>query len=636
MNQRIGHIAALAVAVTLSAAAHAQDPGTAFMYQGRLTSSGATANGLHDLRFTLWTNPSDPNDQIGPVVCKDGVLIEDGLFSVQIDFGQNVLTGFPLWLGIEVRADSTPSNCGVGGGFTTLSPRQPLTPTPYAVFATNAKSAGLRLPFDGESTVSPLLDLENTTGTSATTYTGIFRVRSTGANSRALTGIASGDTGLTYGVYGQSTSIAGIGVQGESFGIAGVRGMATNIGGRGVFGEATTTSGVNYGVYGLSESTSGRGVVGIATASNGTNYGVYGVTSSSSGYAGYFLGGRNYFSGAVGIGTVNPVSPLHVMSDTTSLESVYVSNAGAGRAAFFESQGSGGSAAVVCYKNNGAALQVLGTFTAAGVVATDVPLAIAGGSDSNLSGGGYLVCGSTSAANLSIDNNEIMARSSGGASALFFNQDGGDVVVSGAGSGKLGLGTNTPQQRLDVAGNVHLTGGIYFGTGVVNPIGHSDNVLSFGDPGVGEDHLVYADGAFVFQDSPGGGDTSNPNILAKDFISNSDIRLKKDVEPLRGALDKVLRIQGLRYRFDGAKVDPAGDLTNEDENLHLGFSAQDLEQVVPEAVEYFPTMDQYGVSYGALVPVLVEAIKEQQTQIDTLQKQLDAIQQRLDALEQRR
>jgi len=148
----------------------------------------------------------------------------------------------------------------------------------------------------------------------------------------AVEGVATGSSGYTYGVYGQSASTSGTGVKGYATASSGttygVSGITSSTQGRGVYGYASTTSGTNYGVYGWSKSTSGRGVYGtaptygvyghatdtsginygiwgqsdstvgrgvngeapymgvrgVATASSGYNYGVYGGTSSSSGY----------------------------------------------------------------------------------------------------------------------------------------------------------------------------------------------------------------------------------------------------------------------------------------------------------------------------------------------------------------
>jgi hypothetical protein len=63
---------------------------------------------------------------------------------------------------------------------------------------------------------------------------------------------------------------------------------------------------------GQTNSPIGFGVYGLANNANGVNYGVYGRTTSPTGYAGYFVGGRNFFQGNVGIGLANPVQKLDV------------------------------------------------------------------------------------------------------------------------------------------------------------------------------------------------------------------------------------------------------------------------------------------------------------------------------------
>lgn len=66
-------------------------------------------------------------------------------------------------------------------------------------------------------------------------------------------------------------------------------------------------------IYGMSSATNAVGVYGFGSATGGVkNFGVLGQTNSTGGYAGYFLGGRNYFQGDVGIGTLNPDTKLHL------------------------------------------------------------------------------------------------------------------------------------------------------------------------------------------------------------------------------------------------------------------------------------------------------------------------------------
>ncbi len=131
-------IRALAVALfaLASNSSLAQTPQTAFTYQGKLMSSGSPANGPHDLRFTLF-DAATGGTRVGNPVCVDNVGVSDGLFTVQIDFGQQFATTFPRFLQIDVRAD-TGLNCANETGFVTLLPRQQLTPTPLASQANGA------------------------------------------------------------------------------------------------------------------------------------------------------------------------------------------------------------------------------------------------------------------------------------------------------------------------------------------------------------------------------------------------------------------------------------------------------------------------------------------------------------------
>ena len=126
--------------------------------------------------------------------------------------------------------------------------------------------------------------------------------------SRAIYGVNqhSGTTSQQWGVFGEikSTATANAG--------AGVIGMATGVG---------TTS---AGVRGETGSALGRGVFGWAYSATGTNYGIYGLTNSQDGYAGYFSGGRNYFSGNIGAGVLSPIRALHVAGSET-LGSIIIS-----------------------------------------------------------------------------------------------------------------------------------------------------------------------------------------------------------------------------------------------------------------------------------------------------------------------
>ncbi len=104
---------------------------TAFTYQGKLGLAGSPANGLYDLRFQLFT-AADGGTQVGVTVCVDAVNVFDGLITVPIDFGSAAFDGGARFLQVSVRSDSTAGNCA-SGSYTALSPRQPITPAPYAL-----------------------------------------------------------------------------------------------------------------------------------------------------------------------------------------------------------------------------------------------------------------------------------------------------------------------------------------------------------------------------------------------------------------------------------------------------------------------------------------------------------------------
>lgn len=97
-----------------------------------------------------------------------------------------------------------------------------------------------------------------------------------------------------------------------------------------------------------------------------------------------------------------------------------------------------------------------------------------------------------------------------------------------------------------------------------------------------------------------------------DVVAFSDRRKKADIVTIDNALEKVSQMRGVYY----TRID--------DENgpRKTGVIAQEMNEILPEVVTYAADTDEYGVSYGNIVGVLIEAIKEQQKQIDDLKKRL--------------
>ena len=132
-------ISLLLFALGVSAIAMAQDStsdeanapaGTAFTYQGQLKDANGPVTDSCDFQLSLWDALSG-GSQIGTTLTRSGVAVSEGLFTVQLDFGANAFNGNARWLETAVR-------CPSGGGvYNTLSPRQPLTPAPYALYSAN-------------------------------------------------------------------------------------------------------------------------------------------------------------------------------------------------------------------------------------------------------------------------------------------------------------------------------------------------------------------------------------------------------------------------------------------------------------------------------------------------------------------
>jgi hypothetical protein len=108
--------------------------GTAFTYQGRLNDGINPANGTYNLRFALFDALTVGN-QVGSPLTNSPVNVSNGLFTVTLDFGAN-FPGADRWLEIGVRTNGS-------GTFFTLSPRQKITPSPYAIYAAGASAAGI-------------------------------------------------------------------------------------------------------------------------------------------------------------------------------------------------------------------------------------------------------------------------------------------------------------------------------------------------------------------------------------------------------------------------------------------------------------------------------------------------------------
>lgn len=103
---------------------------------------------------------------------------------------------------------------------------------------------------------------------------------------------------------------------------------------------------------------------------------------------------------------------------------------------------------------------------------------------------------------------------------------------------------------------------------------------------------------------------------ANPFLQSSDVRLKTNIHPLQYGLQTVLAMKPVSYNM---KADI--------QNRELGFLAQDMEQLVPEVVVSPQGDGLKAMKYSSLIPVLVQAIQQQQTIIETLEKRIKQLEQ---------
>lgn len=192
-NRFISTLASLLIAGTiLIPKGFAQD--TSFTFQGMLNTTGGPASGNFDFTFQLYTVPTG-GVGLEPVVTNLDVGVTNGLFLVPLQFSPTNFTGAAYWVAISVRTNGS-------GPFAALSPRQPITPVPYALFAptaTVAASAGSVLAggIIGKVTASQVATNIVTNGASGVNFSGTFSGDGSGLTNLPLSFINVVAAGVT-------------------------------------------------------------------------------------------------------------------------------------------------------------------------------------------------------------------------------------------------------------------------------------------------------------------------------------------------------------------------------------------------------------------------------------------------------
>jgi len=166
---------------------------------------------------------------------------------------------------------------------------------------------------------------------------------------------------------------------------------------------------------------------------------------------------------------------------------------------------------------------------------------------------------------------------------------------------------------------IHNQLGLYNGTGLWSQLGLG-NLLGFG-----VDVGGHADAQPAFSSAAPSEDFSAANgnlwggwkLNGVNIETTSDVNLKTNITPLQNSLDKILQLQGVEY-----------DRTDQEKH-EIGMVAQEVEKVIPDLVKE----NSEGIKileYQNLTAVLVEAIKEQQEQINCLKQTVQELSTKLE------
>ncbi len=182
-------------------------------------------------------------------------------------------------------------------------------------------------------------------------------------------------------------------------------------------------------------------------------------------------------------------------------------------------------------------------------------------------------------------------------------------------TGKVGIGTDDPSSLLHI--KYTDTGDLSGTTGfrIQNGSNHYWNIAA--EDNSGDEDLQF---------SYNGTKKASADESSGNWYATSDRRLKKNIRDTQYGLDNVLRIEVSDYQF---KDDP-------DQTDQTGFMAQQLYEIYPPAVAVGsdePDGQFWGVAYGALTPLLVKGMQEQQEKIETLEAQIEELRAMIEALQ---
>jgi hypothetical protein len=636
-----------------SAITHADPVGTAFTYQGQLSANGVPANGTYDFVFTLFTN-SVTGDQVGSFPAT-GVPVTNGIFTSTIDFG-TVFNGTAYWLGISVRTNEA-------GSFTQLTPRQPITPTPNALFSAAAGTAATASNVANGSVTAAGIATATITG--ANIASGQV-VKTLNGLQDSVTLLAGSNVTITPG--SQALTIAATGSGAPSWSLTGNAGTAAGINFLGTKDNEPLELWVNARrALRLEPNSAGAPNVIGGSPSNLADPGVSGATIAGGGATNYPQVGAYTNRVSSDFGTIGGGGGNAIQSDAYYETTGCTVGGGIGntiQSAAFQSTISGGANNVI---QRTAYNSTIGGGTGNAIQSGGYWSFIGGGKDNTIETNTTYSCiggGSGNAIQTAANFSAIMGGlgnmiSSAGVSSIGGgegNSIGNNVSSSTIGGGQQnGISSSAVGSTIGGgAGN-----GIQAGAGYATIPGGSGNVAG-GQSSFAAGTGAYAtnDGSFVWNDDSGHvlGSTNANSVTFRAsggyrFLSSvsmvgawlapgsgawsslSDLNAKERFQPVdsQAILGKVARLPVTTWSYK----------TQDSTIRHIGPTAQDFKAAfgVGETDTAISTVDEGGVALAALKGLnqkLEEQLEEKDTKIRTLEQRLDRIEKIVSALADRR
>jgi hypothetical protein len=188
---------------------------------------------------------------------------------------------------------------------------------------------------------------------------------------------------------------------------------------------------------------------------------------------------------------------------------------------------------------------------------------------------------------------------------------------------KIGLGTSSPTQPIDFRGSCiqvitanynGLDAGMRFGymydALIIDPLRNNNGYIGYNNAWnqIKSYNLLASYATFT-------------NLYYYNITHYSDENIKENIKDIKDPIGVVSKLHGVMYDIRNDFFKNKGILAKNDmkpNKNEIGFIAQEVQKILPQAVSYDSSTNLYGVNYVCIIPLLIEAVKQQQKEIETL------------------